>query len=51
MRLWDAEIPSSEETKYRTIEQRREVEDLVSGMYLLTIENENSLHQQKFLKE
>ena len=28
-----------------------EVEDLVSGMYLLTIENENSLHQQKFIKE
>lgn len=33
MRLWDAEIPSSEETKYRTIEQRREVEDLVSVLY------------------
>lgn len=28
-----------------------EVEDLVSGMYLLTIESENSLHQQKFIKE
>lgn len=33
MRLWDAEIPSSEEAKYRTIEQRREVEDLVSVLY------------------
>ena len=33
MRLWDAEIPFSEEAKYRTIEQRREVEDLVSVLY------------------
>lgn len=39
MRLWDAEIPSSEEAKYRTIEQRREVEDLVSVLYQMTLRN------------
>lgn len=33
MRLWDAQIPASEEVKYPTIEDRRRVEDLTSVLY------------------
>ena len=33
MRLWEAEIPESEETKYPTIEARRRVEDLTAVLY------------------
>lgn len=33
MRLWDAQIPASEEVKFPTIESRRKVEDLTSVLY------------------
>lgn len=33
MRLWDAEIPESEEINYPTIDDRRKVEDLTSILY------------------
>lgn len=33
MRLWDAQIPATEEVKYPTIEDRRRVEDLTSVLY------------------
>ncbi|MDH5099942.1 glycogen/starch/alpha-glucan phosphorylase [Lactobacillus kefiranofaciens] len=33
MRLWDAEIPESEEINYSTIDDRRKVEDLTSILY------------------
>ncbi|KRL86131.1 glycogen/starch/alpha-glucan phosphorylase [Ligilactobacillus apodemi] len=33
MRLWDAQIPASEEINYPTIEDRRRVEDLTSVLY------------------
>ena len=33
MRLWDAEIPESEEINYTTIDDRRKVEDLTSILY------------------
>lgn len=33
MRLWDAEIPESEEIKYPTIDDRRKVEDITSILY------------------
>ena len=33
LRLWEAEIPESEETKYPTIEARRRVEDLTAVLY------------------
>ena len=33
LRLWDAEIPEDEESKYRTIDDLRRVEDLTSVLY------------------
>lgn len=33
LRLWGIEIPSSEESKYRSIEDRREFEDLTAVLY------------------
>lgn len=33
LRLWDAEIPLSEESHYRSIEQRRAIQDLTSVLY------------------
>lgn len=33
LRLWDAEIPLEEEINYRSIQQRREIEDLTSVLY------------------
>lgn len=33
LRLWDAEIPLEEEVNYRSIQQRREIEDLTSVLY------------------
>lgn len=33
LRLWDAEIPLSEESYYRSIEQRRAIQDLTSVLY------------------
>ncbi|OFI47040.1 glucan phosphorylase [Floricoccus penangensis] len=33
LRLWDVEIPESEEDKYRTIEDRRKIEDITNILY------------------
>lgn len=33
LRLWDAEIPIEQESQYRSIQQRREIEDLTSVLY------------------
>ncbi|KRN89988.1 glycogen/starch/alpha-glucan phosphorylase [Ligilactobacillus ceti] len=33
LRLWDAEIPESEEVNYRTLDERRKIEDLTSILY------------------
>ncbi len=33
MRLWSVEIPNSEESKYRSLEERRTIEDLTAVLY------------------